>query len=225
MSEIPFSRPVTLIKKAGESDEQRQTVECSVHQEHGLFPVTTPVSEGDVVELPDPRGGTRRLQVASIKIHDHGVLDHLEVKWGKPTQVREAPVRRLGAENLHPEVLNACNALFADGHYAEAIFAAFKAIEVRVRAMTGSTEIGESLMAQAFNETAPRVDVKHEVGASGASEQRGFKFLFMGAMAGIRNPKGHEFVTQTDPQRTLEYLAFASLLMRRLDDAVARLPA
>jgi hypothetical protein len=38
---------------------------------------------------------------------------------------------------------------------------------------------------------------------------------------GIRNPKGHELIGRgDDPQRALEYLALASILMRRLDDAV-----
>jgi hypothetical protein len=41
----------------------------------------------------------------------------------------------------------------------------------------------------------------------------------MGAIQGIRNPKGHAPVKQVDPIRAMEYLALASLLMRRLDDA------
>ncbi len=41
----------------------------------------------------------------------------------------------------------------------------------------------------------------------------------MGVIQGIRNPKSRTEVRQRDPQRTLEYLAPASLLMRRLDDA------
>ena len=217
--DLPFSRPVTLIKNYGQPGETRQTVECSIDDDTGLFPIDTQVYEGDVVELADPRGGTRHLQVAAIKIYDQGVLDHIEARWGKSPQVRQAPIRRLGIENLHPEILAASNDLFVDGHFADAIFNAFKALEIKVRTMTGLTEIGESLMAQAFNENTPRINVMHEQGASGASEQRGYKFLFMGAMAGIRNPKGHEFVKQADPQRTLEYLAFASLLMRRLEDA------
>lgn len=43
--------------------------------------------------------------------------------------------------------------------------------------------------------------------------------VFMGAIQGIRNPKGHELVGQDDPQRALEYLALVSVLFRRLDDA------
>ena len=54
---------------------------------------------------------------------------------------------------------------------------------------------------------------------SDGDEQAGFKFIYMGAARGIRNPKAHEMVQQTDPTRTLEYLALASLLARRIDES------
>lgn len=77
-------------------------------------------------------------------------------------------------------------------------------------------------MARAFDESGPLIDMSVETGRSGQDEQRGFKFLFMGSMSGIRNPKGHELVKQDDPQRAIEYLAFTSMLMRRLDDSVSK---
>ena len=52
--------------------------------------------------------------------------------------------------------------------------------------------------------------------SGGRSE--GFKFLFKGATIGIRNPKAHDNVIQTDPYKTLEYLGLASLLMRRIEE-------
>lgn len=54
-------------------------------------------------------------------------------------------------------------------------------------------------------------------------EQEGFRFIFMGAMQRIRNPKAHDEVVQEDEDRAYDYLALASLLMRRLDDAQTRL--
>jgi len=59
--------------------------------------------------------------------------------------------------------------------------------------------------------------VNKGVTQSDKDEQEGFKFLFMGAMVGIRNPKAHDNVVQIDPYRTLEYLSFASLLMRKIE--------
>ncbi|MBI4044552.1 MAG: hypothetical protein HY392_02490, partial [Candidatus Diapherotrites archaeon] len=52
---------------------------------------------------------------------------------------------------------------------------------------------------------------------SDLDEQEGFQFLFMGAIVGIRNPKGHERIEQKDPNITIEYLAFASLLAKIID--------
>ena len=52
-------------------------------------------------------------------------------------------------------------------------------------------------------------------------EQEGFKFLFMGSMQGIRNPKAHDNVVQDDPHKTLEYLGLASLLMKCLEERQA----
>lgn len=41
----------------------------------------------------------------------------------------------------------------------------------------------------------------------------------MGAVRGIRNPDAHELFKALDAEEALETLAFASLLLRRLDDA------
>ena len=120
---------------------------------------------------------------------------------------------------LHPDVVHAAGTLFNDGHFAPAIFAAFKALEFRVQEQTGIDRTGVDLMAHVFKEQNPLIDLAVEPGRSGDDERKGFRFIFMGVMAGVRNPKAHGQVEQADPQRTMEYLALASLLMRRLDDA------
>ena len=125
-------------------------------------------------------------------------------------------------EGLHPAIVAAAGALFADRHYSAAIFEAFKAVEVRVRTQSGIDSAGRDLMARAFAGESPAISVESISGRSGQDEQEGFKLIFMGAMQGIRNPKGHELIEQTDAERTFEYLAFASLLMRRLDDAASK---
>ena len=50
----------------------------------------------------------------------------------------------------------------------------------------------------------------------------GFKFIFAGAATGIRNPRGHEVDIGDTPDEALDYLALASLLLRRLDAAGLR---
>lgn len=139
-------------------------------------------------------------------------------------RIEELVGTRLTLEGLHPEIIAAAGALFSDGHYSAAIFEAFKAVEVRVRKQSGIDASGRDLMAKALGGDSPPISVASTSGRSGQDEQEGFKFIFMGTMQGIRNPKGHELIQQTEPEPTLEYLAFASLLMRRLDDAAAQAP-
>jgi len=47
-------------------------------------------------------------------------------------------------------------------------------------------------------------------------EQKGFMYLFMGSVVGIRNPKAHGIIEEKDPFKTLEYLSLASLLAKRV---------
>lgn len=116
---------------------------------------------------------------------------------------------------LHPEIITASKSLFETGHYAEAIFEAFKAIENFVREKTGLHVYGKQLMSRAFNEDDPLIQVT-EAGRIDKDVQEGFKFLFMGATVGIRNPKAHHRIIQRDPFITLEYLGFASFLLKRI---------
>ena len=46
--------------------------------------------------------------------------------------------------------------------------------------------------------------------------------MFKGAVQGIRNVNAHEQFTLLDEEEGLEQLAFASMLMRRLDTAIVK---
>jgi uncharacterized protein (TIGR02391 family) len=120
---------------------------------------------------------------------------------------------------LHPAVVRSSYRLFVNSHLSEAIFEAYKAVDVRVSAQSRITDSGRGLMAEALKADGP-IQLAHEVGQSGDDEQEGFKLLFMGASQGIRNPKAHSFARRPSPQRTVEYLSLASLMFHRLDDAI-----
>lgn len=132
------------------------------------------------------------------------------------------------ALNLHPRIREASEALFKDGHYSNAILDAFKEINNFTKEKSGRTDLdGKTLMEQVFKfdfkddniTKKPLLQINDLQSQSDRDEQRGFQFLFMGAMLGIRNPKAHDRIAQTDHFRTLEYLAFASLLCKRIDEA------
>jgi len=119
---------------------------------------------------------------------------------------------------FHPEIIKASESLFKSHHYAQAIFEAFKAVNNFVKQKTGLSLDGKDLMAKVFKEENPIIKLNELKTRSEQDEQEGFKFLFMGAMVGIRNPKAHDNVTQPDMHRALEYLGFASLLMKRIEE-------
>lgn len=163
---------------------------------------------------------------AAIRLrHYLGIL--LSLKDG----IREAQVKSIPSDPLklyegmqfHKEIINASEQLFKDGHYAPAIFEAFKAVNNFVKKKTGKSDLdGKDLMAQAFRLENPIIKLNRLHSTSDKAEQEGFMFLFMGAMVGIRNPKAHDNVVQTDPVRTLEYLSLASLLVRRAEEGELR---
>lgn len=147
--------------------------------------------------------------------------------------VRRSPERELAGEAvptfngmpLHPFELRNVHTgfpvkvrnLFDDGHGAEATFHAFKYVEKVVQKHSSSLQIGEKLMMTVFNESGPAVKINSLSNQSELDEQRGYRFIFSGAIVAIRNPGGHEISLSDDPDVCLDHLAFASLLLRRLE--------
>jgi uncharacterized protein (TIGR02391 family) len=121
---------------------------------------------------------------------------------------------------LHVDVRGVADRYLESGHAEVAIFEAFKAINNRVKAMTGLDLDGSPLMGEAFKDSDPPIVLADLSTETGRNIQAGYRFLFMGAVRGIRNPDAHELFKALDAKEALETLAFASLLMRRLDDAV-----
>jgi len=104
-------------------------------------------------------------------------------------------------------------------HFGDAVLEAYKAVDRRVALQSDLKGTGKDLMARALNEGSGPIDLSHERGQSGR-EREGFRFLAMGSMIGIRNPKSHELLRPMSPARALDYLSVASLILRRLDDAL-----
>lgn len=118
---------------------------------------------------------------------------------------------------LHPVVQQASAGLMRDGHHEQAVLAAFRAVEERVQAVSGFDDTGQSLMGRAFGGMDPPVRLATSGGRLGKDEQEGFKFLFMGAMAALRNLAAHGPARQPSAQDAIEALSLASVLLRRLD--------
>ncbi|RLI96212.1 MAG: TIGR02391 family protein [Candidatus Aenigmatarchaeota archaeon] len=131
---------------------------------------------------------------------------------------------------LHPIIRKSSRKLFRDGHYAQAILEAYKALNKYVKQKSKLKDLdGKDLMSKAFGfdydrmsrtiKRRPMLQLNELLDRSDRDEQEGFMLIFMGVMQGIRNPKAHEIIKQKDPFKTLEYLSLASLLARKVDEA------
>jgi uncharacterized protein (TIGR02391 family) len=119
--------------------------------------------------------------------------------------------------DLHREIGLAASKLYQDGHYANAVEAAVKALNGLVRLRSGLDIDGTKLMEQAFSPNAPILKFNGLSDQSDRDEQRGFMMMFSGAVSGLRNPRAHGFI-HDDPERALEFIAFVSLLAKLLDE-------
>lgn len=126
----------------------------------------------------------------------------------------------LSQMGLHTKVVEVAGKLLDDGHHAQAVFEAFKALEEYVRDKTSvHDKYGTKLMAHVLNESNPILKIKHSHPQTAKEEQEGLKLIFMGAMLAIKDPKSHRTLRLRDKSRALLYLAFASLLFEVVDDA------
>jgi len=133
------TKRVVVLHAVGTDSEERFEVEGQIQAKSGFFAIDAPIYVGDIVVVPDPRGGEDRRLAAKVDVNDNGPADmrHMQVHWSDVPPSRVAVVRRLGLENLHPEVVAVASDLFVDGHYSQAVFEALKALDRRVRKQSG----------------------------------------------------------------------------------------
>lgn len=120
--------------------------------------------------------------------------------------------------NIHPDLPSRVRELFDDGYLSESVFAAFTFVEVEVKRMSAfEGKTGEGLMGAVFGSSPPIIRLNNGLTDSDADEQRGYQNLFKGSSAAIRNPRAHDVFVPDTPDQALDYLALASLLLRKLD--------
>ena len=128
-------------------------------------------------------------------------------------------IRAFQGLDLHPEIQRAAGDLYRNGHYANAIEDAVKALNALVRKRSGEeNKDGTSLMEYVFSPKNPVLKFNPLADQSDLDEQKGFMMLFSGAVAGLRNPRAHKIIND-DPETTLEFIACVSLLGKLLDKA------
>jgi hypothetical protein len=214
---IFFTTFVTLIRRQQAGTERRLGVLARLEGNTIRLPIGTDVQLADYIEQR-LRDDEPRMMVVIDVIYPHmpaasGVDDHIEVTC-IPS---ERAVPDFTAPVLH-STMSAALTLVEHGRIPEAISEALRLIEERVQYLTESDESGPKLMESAFGAIPPKLDITTTTGPAAQAEQEGFRLLFVGAMLGLLGPSAAGTV-----QETLEYLAFASMLMRRLDRAEGKL--
>lgn len=130
--------------------------------------------------------------------------------------------RPSGWQLLHTAVQKVSESRFDSGHFADAVEAALKEVNNRVKMFvknkTGEELDGAPLMTRAFSLKSPVIALDDLATESGRNVQLGYMQIFAGSMTGIRNPKAHANIT-ISAERALQFLTLASLLMEKLDEA------
>lgn len=134
-------------------------------------------------------------------------------------EAQATPAAVFSSRNFHPEVEKSSRKLYVGGHHADSIRKAFQGANNRVKRLAALTDDGQGLMSKAFAKDSPPLQMTDLSTQSKLDEHEGARFLMMGGMAAMRNPRAHEdsWETDGDPIFVLEALALASILHRFLD--------
>ncbi|MCR3906960.1 MAG: TIGR02391 family protein [Tenericutes bacterium] len=128
------------------------------------------------------------------------------------------------ASTIHPKIKDVSLRKIGNEHYADAVESAFKEINSRLKKIYNHQKDiekdGRDLMAQIFSDSNPVLKLYNDIDSfNGKNEQEGYRFIFMGSMVAIRNPKAHENQT-ISKEDAFDRLIFASLLMKKINQAL-----
>lgn len=138
-----------------------------------------------------------------------------------PTQAPAAAGFCLALGDMHPAVQRAAGDLLRNGHYAEAVGRAAKALNQLVRQRAGRTrDDGVGMMNAVFNINptgAARLHLTDLSDQSKLDEQDGFRSLMAGVQAAVANVDKHAELGVAGSAHAMELLAMISFLARMVD--------
>jgi len=120
-------------------------------------------------------------------------------------------------EVLHPLIASVALPELERGsdYYADAIFKAYKQVEIVVRKHSGLTGLGAPLMRAAFGKDGPLAESNLET-----SEIESLAHLYAGAIGRFKNPGSHRDVEESDVRVAFQLLSFASYLITQIERIV-----
>ncbi|MEO7332098.1 MAG: TIGR02391 family protein [Minicystis sp.] len=161
------------------------------------------------------------LAFAGLIVSETGELTSAPVATTLPEAQRRARELRsdLETRGVHADVLEFCRAELVANDYFHAVQEAVKSVAAKMRAKTGLTDDGSTLVDRALTGDPPMIAINPRSSESERGEQRGFANLVRGAFGMFRNPTAHEPrihwpISKSDAE---DLLTFLSLIHRRLD--------
>jgi uncharacterized protein (TIGR02391 family) len=203
-------------------------------QQDGL-PMIRLVSE---VMAPVRFASSAEFDAVRARLNERLLLSGFDVlDTGKVRRVRQAATlgeaqRRaddlraeLSRRNVHPDVLAFCRAELLQQNYFHAVLEASKSVADKLRRRANLTGDGSPLVDAACSLSSGPVIRFNSLSTDWErSEQTGIATLMKGLFSTFRNPAAHapKVAWATSRSDALDMLTLASMLHRRLDDAVAR---
>jgi hypothetical protein len=147
--------PMTRTRVDDDGNMTTENIRADDHGDGNLYlAVDADIDVGDIVEYKLPNGKPR-----TMKIIKHDVfqapgglgmgagLNHTKCQYEVVGTKPSLKPKRVNIPGLHDSISDASGAQFRDGHYDDAVFNAFKAVEDRVKSLAGSEVSGKQLMA------------------------------------------------------------------------------
>lgn len=160
---------------------------------------------------------------AGLAVDATGTLTAVEQARTLSDAQRRAQALRtdLISRGVHPDVLRFCRAELLADNYFHAVLEAVKSVADKLRARTGLTDDGATLVDRVLAGNPPMLAINPLKNDSETSEQKGFANLVRGTFGMFRNPTAHEArlnwpMTKDDAE---DLLSLVSLIHRRLDAA------
>ena len=194
-----------------------------------IIGVMNPVRFSSQVRFDECRAQVNeKLLFSGLKVREDGKV----VRQERPaTTVAEAQQRandlraELTRRDVHPDVLRFCRAELLQQNYFHAVLEASKSVADKLRTKTGEDGDGSPLVDTTCSlNSGPRIAFNNLATEWERSEQTGIAMLMKGLFSTFRNPTAHapKVLWATSRSQALDMLTLASMLHRRLDDAIVR---
>jgi uncharacterized protein (TIGR02391 family) len=200
----------------------RHSPEFGEHQDYRIFWPTGALvtSEAHRIALENENQAHFLEAITQAEEILNGLIQRLNEKRLE-LSIRPVPQPRVAFENLslHPAIANASSDTYKNGHYRESALNASIALVKCVKRTSGQEALdGSGLMSKVFSANKPLLAFNDLTNKTEKGEQEGFLHLFMGAVLALRNPRAHALFDDS-PELALDYIAFLSMLAKRLDGA------